>query len=203
MDRISRYLLSTGNMLGSCAALAVIGLYLLGVIDSGWPLLTAGAYFAGALPFLFKDKPAHMPEGLSTADALLWLRESVMPKLPAQSKAVLADILLRVDGLMPRLKEMEGQGLVEATSRAMLKQTVTRLLPDAVESYLRLPPTYAKVATLGDGKTAQQLLNEQLVMLQDHVRGLEESLLMPDVNTLLANGRFLQEKFQADKSLFQ
>ncbi len=202
MNRLSRFFLSTGNMVGSGAALLVIGLYLGNVIEHGWWMLALGAYAAGVLPGLFRDAPAHMPEGLSTADALQWLKESVMPRLPAASQVLLRDIITRVEGLMPRLKEMESQGLLESTNRAMLKQTVTRLLPDAVESYLRLPATYAKVATLANGKTAQALLNEQLGMLQTHVKGLEENLLMSDVNSMLANGRFLQEKFQANKSLY-
>lgn len=187
-------------MAGSCAALAVIGAYLFGLIGSAWWMLAIGAYVGGYLPFAFKDEPAHMPEGLSTADALAWLKKSVLPQLPQHAKPILADIIVRVEGLMPRLKEMESQGLVEASSRAMLKQTVTRLLPDSVESYLRLPTGYAKVAKLGDGKTAQELLTEQLLLLQAHVKSLEENLLSSDVNSMLANGRFLQEKFQRDQS---
>lgn len=203
MDRVFRHLLSNGNMAGSCAALAVIAAYLFGLIGNGWWLLALGAYLGGWLAFAFKDQPEHMPEGLSTADALAWLTDAALPKLPPQAKPVLTDIINRVQDLMPRLKEMESQGLVEASSRAMLKQTVTRLLPDAVEAYLRLPPTYARVAALGDGKNAQELLTEQLVMLQEHVHELEENLLSADVNTMLANGRFLQEKFQRNVSPYK
>jgi hypothetical protein len=196
MDRILRYLLSPGNMLGSSLLLLVVAAYLFDVIDSNWWQLALGAYVGGYLPFAFKDQPAHMPEGLATADALDWLRHSALPKLPPAAKPVLTDIIHRIDGLMPRLKEMETQGLVEASSRALLKQTVTRLVPDAVEAYLRLPPAYARIATFTDGKTAQDLLTEQLMLLKQHVVSLEENLLSSDVNSLLANGRFLQEKFQ-------
>jgi len=134
MDRVFRYLLSNGNMAGSCVALVVIAAYLFGLIGNGWWLLALGAYLGGWLPFAFKDQPDHMPEGLSTADALAWLKDAALPKLPPQAKPVLTDIINRVQDLMPRLKEMESQGLVEASSRALLKQTVTRLLPDAVEA---------------------------------------------------------------------
>lgn len=197
MDRIYRYLLSAGNIVGSGLALLVTMAYLFGLIDSGWGLLALGAYCGGSLfSFAVIRQPAHMPEGLATADALAWLEQAALPKLPPTAKPILLDIIRRVDGLMPRLKEMEKQGLVEAQSRAMLKQTVVRLLPDAVEAYLRLPSAYAQVATFGNGKTAQTLLTEQLKMLQEHVCSLEENLLSSDVNSLLANGRFLQEKFQ-------
>ncbi len=197
-----RYFLSTGNIAGSTLALAVVTAYLFGFIDDGWGWLTLGAYIAGVLPFAFTSAPAHMPEGLSTAESLLWLKQSALPKLPLDAKPILADIIARVEGLMPRLKQMEIQGLVEAPSRAMLKQTITKLLPDAIETYLRLPPTYAKVARLGGGKTAQELLAEQLLMLQAHVHTLEDNLLSSDVNSMLANGQFLQEKFRPGISQF-
>lgn len=205
MDRIvnslMRYFFSTSNVCGSTAALVVLLLYLFGVIDHGWILLTLGAYIAGALPFAFKAPPAHMPEGLSTTESLEWLRVYVMPKLPTQAKTTLGDIIGCVDGLMPRLKKMEQDGLVEASSRAMLKHTVTRLLPDAVEGYLRLPPAYANIKMLDGGKTAQELLSEQLNLLQKHVHSLEENIVSSDVNSMLANGRFLQDKFNSGISI--
>jgi hypothetical protein len=196
MERVLRYLLSNGNITGSIAAILVIVLYLFGIIDRGWGWLAIGAYIGGTLPFSFREQPPHMPEGLSTKEALAWLKSSAMPKLPPNAKAILADIIERVDGLMPRLKEMEAQGLVETSNRAMLKHTLSRLLPDAVQAYLRLPAAYAKVKTLDNGKTAQQLLIDQLILLQKHIHALEENFLSSDVNAMLANGRFLQEKFQ-------
>ena len=175
MNRLSRYLFSNSNIAGSIAGLLVVFLYLLDVIDNGWMLLAAGGYIAAALPFAFRDKPTHMPEGLSTAESLEWLRTYAMP----------------------RLKQMEQDGLVEASSRALLKQTVTRLLPDAVENYLKLPPAYANLKAIDGGKTAQVLLLEQLDLLQKHVHSLEENIVSADVNSMLANGRFLQEKFNS------
>ena len=197
MDRLSRYLFSNSNIAGSIAGLLVVFLYLFDVIDNGWMLLAMGAYIAAALPFAFKDKPTHMPEGLSTAESLEWLRTYAMPRLPKQAMAALGDIVACVDGLMPRLKQMEQDGLVEASSRALLKQTVTRLLPDAVENYLKLPPAYANLKAIDGGKTAQVLLLEQLDLLKKHVHSLEENIVSADVNSMLANGRFLQEKFNS------
>ena len=196
MQRFWRYFLSTANIAGSGLALLPILAYLLNYIGSGWWLLSLGAYLGGSLPFALRDEVKHLPEGLSTLDALARLEHDMLPRLPPKAKPILADIINRVNGLMPRLKEMEQQGLVEASSRALLKQTVTRLLPDAVEAYLRLPPAYASLTHVENGKTAQDLLAEQLTMLQQHVISLEDNLLSNDVNTLLANGRFLQEKFQ-------
>lgn len=204
MQALFRYLSSTGNLVGSSAALAVLVAYFTGFIHSGWGLLAAGAYCAGALPFAFRDPPEllHVDDGLSTSEALQQLKRKMLPKIPAHSGKVLAEIITRVEGLMPRLKEMEAQGTIEAASRAMLKQTVTRLLPDAIENYLRLPSKYAQSSQLSNGKTAQEILHEQLILLNEHVITLEENLLSADVNSLLANGQFLQEKLQPGIKLF-
>lgn len=196
MKRLTKYVQSSANLCGSALALLVVFAYFFNLIGPGWWLLALGAYAAGSLPFAFRDEIKHLPEGLSTAEALAMLEDDFLPRLPPKARAILAEIINHVNGLMPRLKEMERQGLVEASSRAMLKQTVTRLLPDAVEAYLRLPPGYASLTIVEDGKTAQDLLAEQLTLLQQHVITLEENLLSSDVNSLLANGRFLQEKFQ-------
>jgi hypothetical protein len=120
--------------------------------------------------------------------------------LPSQPRRVLEEIIKTVEALMPRLKEMESQGLVESSNRAMLKQTLVQLLPDCANSYLRLPPEYANQVAVQGKKTAQDLLLEQLQLLQEHVEGLEANLLSSEVNKLLANGRFLQEKLRPPTS---
>lgn len=203
MQAFLRYLYSTSNIVGSCAALAVLLCFIFGIIQQGWILLAAGAYLAGALPFAFSRPPSlHIAEGLSTTQALQELKQKFLPRLQGNERKILQDIITRVEGLMPRLKEMEAQGVVDGPSRAMLKQTVTRLLPDALETFLRLPPAYAKTHKLGNGQTAQQVLATQLQLLDEHVVTLEENLLSADVNSLLANGAFLQEKLQPGLRIF-
>ncbi|MBL8511663.1 MAG: hypothetical protein JNM52_08450 [Betaproteobacteria bacterium] len=194
-----RFLFSTPNIAGSLVALLVIGAYFIGWVDRFWWLLAIGGYLAGALFFALRMPPPllHLPDGQNTQQALDWLKRSVLPKMPVKARQVLADIIERVEALMPRLKEMESQGLVDANNRNLLKQTVTRYLPDAVEGYLRLPQALTKKATVATmGKSPEDLLTEQLILLRDHVKTLEENIFSNDVNALLANGRFLQEKFQ-------
>ncbi len=197
---IKRYLQSRANMFGSIAAIIVVVAQLLNFLGSNWWLLALGAYVGASLPFLFGRQATRLPQQMHTAEALQLLREDLLPRLPPQPQQVLEDIINTVDALMPRLKEMEAQGLVEASSRAMLKQTVTHLLPDAANTYLRLPPEYANQVAIDGNKTAQDLLLDQLHMLQEHVNELEANLLSADVNKLLANGRFLQDKLRQHSS---
>ena len=203
MQAIYRYLYSASNILGLAAALGVTLAFLAGVFSHFWGVFAVAGYASAALlAYAFKQEPKHIADGLPTSEALAQLRQYFMPKLPTNARKILGDILNRVDALMPRLKEMEEQGQIDAPSRAMLKQTVTRLLPDAIETYLRLPTAYANMNKLHNGKTAREVLEEQLVMLNEHVVSLEDNLLSADVNSLLANGQFLQEKLQPGIKLF-
>ncbi len=203
MQALTRYLYSASNIFGLSAALGVTVCFLLGVFSHFWIPFSLAAYASGALlAYAFKQQPQHIADGLPTSEALTQLRQHFMPKLPTNARKILGETLNRVDSLMPRLKEMEERGAIDAPSRAMLKQTVTRLLPDAIETYLRLPTAYANMNKLHNGKTAREVLEEQLLMLHEHVVSLEENLLSADVNSLLANGHFLQEKLQPGIKLF-
>jgi len=68
-------------------------------------------------------------------------------------------------------------------------------IPDAIQEYLRLPPTMAKTQRLNNGKTAEQSLKDQLLLLDNALAKLAESLYHKDAHGLLVHGRFLKEKF--------
>lgn len=200
MERLSRFLLSNGNLAGGLAAVGVVGLYLAGVIHHYWMALAAVAY-AGGFVSMYRPSVQALPDGVSTQESLDWLRDKVLPKLPSDASTVLSSILGITTELMPRLKDMEVKGLVQTENRVMLKQTITRYLPDIVESYLKLPPVYARSAKVADNKTPNQILVEQLTLLETHVTEIREGVLSKEVDSLLANGRFLQDKFSKGLSL--
>jgi phage shock protein PspC (stress-responsive transcriptional regulator) len=68
-------------------------------------------------------------------------------------------------------------------------------IPDAIQEYLRLPPTMAKTKRLNNGKTAEESLKEQFLLLDSALDRLSESLFHKDAHGLLVHGRFLKEKF--------
>lgn len=194
MERLTKFLLSNSNLAGCAGAAMVVALYLSNLIHAYWFVLAVLAYGVGVLG-MPKPRVVPRPTGTSTQDALTWLRAKVLPALPTECATVLRQILDIADELMPRLKEMEAVGVIQTESRATLKQTVTRYLPSVVEGYMKLPPVYAASAKVAEGKTANQLLLEQLTLLRDHVLEIREGVLSEDVDALLSNGRFLQQKF--------
>lgn len=197
MGPLTRYMLSNGNLAGCAAAGLTTLLFLLGVIDNYWLALSAVAYAVGAVAF-WRPAPKQLPQGLETKEYLDWLRQQALPKLSGEAAASLQRILDMATELWPRLKELQDQGLVQVENRTMLKQTLTQLLPQMVENYLKLPAMYAKSHKV-DGKTPQMLLTEQLAMLESHVMTIRDGVYSNELDKLLANGRYLQEKF--DKTL--
>jgi hypothetical protein len=198
MNPFTRYLMSNGNLAGCAAAATMTVLYLVGVIDSYWGVLSVVAYGAAAVGFGRSAPPKQLPQGLDTQVYLDWLRTQALPKLTGEASASLQRILDTATELWPRLKELQDQGLVQVENRTMLKQTLTQLLPEMVTNYLQLPAVYARTYKV-NGKTPQVLLEEQLTLLESHVMQIRDGVYSREVDKLLANGRFLQEKF--DQSL--
>ncbi len=194
MDRVLRVLLSNSNLAGCTLALGVVLAYLVGIVQQYWFALALLGYALGYLA-MYRERPEHCPEGLSTTQALQWLQGNALPKLSGEAQALLRSILDVVADISPRIKAMEGEGLVQAENRAKLKQLVTRYLPDALETYLKLPSLYAKSAKVTQDKTPYLLLVDQLRLLDGHVKELRDGVYSQNVNELLANGQFLREKF--------
>jgi len=59
-----------------------------------------------------------------------------------------------------------------------------------------LPPAFRSTQALKDGKTARQLLAEQLALLDEKMREIVANVSSADAQALLANGKFLEMKFQ-------
>lgn len=194
-----RYLLSTGNLVGCAAAAVVAELFLTGVIASWWFPLAAVAYAAGALAF-WRPAPKTLKPGLDTADYLAWLRSEALPKLPPEAGQRLERILDMAAEVWPRLKDLQAQGLVQVENRSQLKQTLTMFLPELVTNYLKLPTAYARTYKV-DGKTPLMLMNDQLDLLETHVRDIRDHVYAKDIDSLLSHGKFLREKLDSTLKL--
>jgi hypothetical protein len=201
---VLRYLLCDRNLYAIGAAAVITVLFLVGAIHTWWGLIALAAYASvWLLPIGSETKVVAAPVDVSTQQAVDWLRDTAMSKLPLAAREVLGNILERVQELMPRLKELQVDGLVQAENRTALKQLVKSYLPQAVESYMRLPPLYARTAKVAEGRTAEEVLLEQLKTLQSHVVKIQDGLLSSEVDALLSQSRFLNEKFQDAKSVLE
>ena len=69
-------------------------------------------------------------------------------------------------------------------------------MPTALNNYLKLPAQFANYYPLRNGKTARQLLGDQLDILDREMKAIVNEFAENDMQSLLAHGRFLEQKFQ-------
>jgi len=194
--RILLYLYSTRNIVASAAALLGPALLFLGVIREGWLLITAALYAAG---YFATPAPQVLDPVLTQSlsfDALLErfdrLVKQARAQLPPAMAGRLDSIRRSIQEVLPRLAE----------SRAFddnlytVRETIARYLPETLANYIALPPMFRVTRVLKDGKTARDLLMDQLTVLDDQMKEVVGNLARGDADALLANGQFLEAKFR-------
>jgi hypothetical protein len=82
-----------------------------------------------------------------------------------------------------------------STDLYLVRQTASDYLPRTLEAYLALPPGDGDLVVATNGKTALQELKEQLDLLDLKLDEIAEDLQRRDLDRLLANRRFLEERF--------
>jgi len=79
----------------------------------------------------------------------------------------------------------------------LVRQTATDYLPRTIDAYLALPKHVAErpLSTAGDGRTPHQELKAQLDLLDAKLDEIAQDMQRQDMDRLLANRRFLEERF--------
>jgi hypothetical protein len=194
--RLLLYLYSTRNIVACAAALVGPALLFLGLIQEGWLLITAAlygvGYFATPAPHILD---ASLAQSL-TFDALLDQFDRVVkearPQLQPVMLARLDSIRHSIGEVLPRLAERRGFD----DNLYTVRETISRYLPETLANYVALPPMFRVSRVLKDGKTARDLLLDQLAVLDDQMKEVVGNVARGDADALLANGRFLEAKFR-------
>lgn len=190
------FLYSTPNIVGSVLGLVGLGSYFLGIVNQFWLLIVVGLYLIGV--FVTPKNPTYdlqLRNQLTVEDIRAELEElirKVRGKLPK-------DVLERVNSIKNSIVEVLPQ-IVDLGSSDyniyLIQQTALDYLPSALQSYLNLPKAYANLQPVKDGKTAKQLLVEQLDLLDGEMKQVVQEVYANDTQQLIVHGRFLQDKFQ-------
>ncbi|MDR0225972.1 MAG: hypothetical protein LBI66_06090 [Burkholderiaceae bacterium] len=199
--RLQLFLYGNGHLAG--LALALLGPVLLfaGVIGAGWGWITLGLYGAGHLL-----GRAFSPAGAGFERALQqhWSAEDIgahIDDLVARARPLLsAEMQRHMDGVRSAVHEVlpslaqPGPGFDEGLYT--VRETVFDYLPATLAHYAALPPLFRVSQPVQDGKTPKQLLTEQLALLNARMQQVVAQLAASDAQALLANGRFLRQKFE-------
>jgi len=194
MDRVLRYLGSGKNAAGSALALGGLGLHFAGVVGDVWPLVVPALYLIGALVVPSQaprhDAPDHFDAG-RIQRALDGTLDMATGRVPADAFAKLASIRRRTLELLPKAGDLPGG----SQDLFVLQRTATDYLPASVSYYVSLPSDYATTHVVQDGKTPLQVLHDQLDLLDDEMAEIGDAINQRDSDRLLAQGRFLEERF--------
>jgi len=114
-------------------------------------------------------------------------------KLPAPLLAKVQTIADTIMGILPHYADFPPG----SPDLFVVGRTATDYLPSALQAYLNLPRAYATLHKMPNGKTADQVLDDQLTLLASKMDEVADAVHKKDSDALLANGRFLEEKFGA------
>jgi hypothetical protein len=190
------FLYGTGNIAGCGLALLGPALLFADVIDRGWLMITVGLYIAGWL--LGRGAPElerQIEDSLTveqTLERLDRLVAQVQPHLTDEMRRSLDSVRGSVNEVLPRLVGAQSHD----DDLFTVRETVLRYLPETLANYVALPPAFRLTYALKDGKTARQLLGEQLGLLDGKLREIVANVASSDAGALIANGQFLEMKFR-------
>ena len=193
--RLPIYVYSNRNLAGSLLALGAVGAFFLGFIHEFWYAIVAGSYAIGAIAardggVLETQLDAQMNVNDAVA-GVAKLAAEAQKRLPPDIASQVADIATAVEEILPRLA---ARNVADATF-VDVRATATTYLPDTLNAYLAVPAAYRNTAAIRDGKTARQIVVEQLTVLAGKMKEIAQDAVVNDAQSLLANGKFLKERF--------
>jgi hypothetical protein len=187
------------NIAGSVLALAGLALFFTGIIKSYWPFIVFGLYGIG---YLIAPRPEDLELKLEQA----WDAEQLRDKLAQLARLALPDeaaktvgrIETAISDILAHSDEIGGQHF----QLQIVRQTVNDYLPAVLQNYARLPPAFARIHPVRDGKTAQQLVDEQLGLIEKELNTILSDLSQNDAQALIVHGEFLKKKLESGAADF-
>jgi len=199
-----RWFYGRPNLVGIVLALAGLALYFAGVIGTILvPAIVAGLYLVGAIATPRPHGVGGVSAGGSGLDAaaieraLDRIASESQKRLPDELAAKVAAIRTTILDILPKAKVSS----IDRQDLFAIERTVSDYLPRTLDNYLTLPRAYANTRVVKDGKTAQQLLGEQLDLIEEKMQEISEAVARDDVSRLLAQGRFLEDRFGTNDEL--
>jgi hypothetical protein len=220
-ETLSGFLSSPANLSGlGLASLALLA-RLAGIIDAFWLLIVAGSYGLGWQigRLAFSRNPNGPEHGAgwsgSVARAAVEradIEESLnrIMRMVAENRGGMFDSALqraitelcaRIRSLIERMEA--SAGFISTEDAASAKRIALDYLPGLLDSFVAIPRDFAARKTLADGKTARELLHENLAVLQRKAVEMADDLAVRDARSFLNHAGFLRDRFGQPPGLIQ
>jgi len=197
MRRLESFLYSRRNIVGSLLALGGLALHFVGLLGGlTWIPIVAGLYLIGVLLVPGEQGLAlelgHAEDASEVREGLERLRKALRGRVADDLYAK----VVRIEGSILGTLEIEGTAGDGADPNVyLIRQTALAYLPDAFSTYLRMPRVMAERRAIAGGRTPHDVLLDQLDLMDRRLADVADDMARHDSDKLLANGRFLAEKF--------
>jgi hypothetical protein len=195
--RLEPYLYSRRNIVGSLLALGGLGLFFAGITGGLlWLPIVVGLYAIGVL---LVPAEQGLDLRIGAAQDAGEVRAGLQRLLDRIRGRVADDIYGKVVSIRDSiLATLSGEGrTADATDPNvyLIRQTALEYLPAALSAYLAVPRAFAERRALAGGRRPHDVLLEQLDLMDRKMHEVAEDIVRHDSDRLLANGRFLAERF--------
>jgi hypothetical protein len=197
VNRLERFLYSRRNIVGSVLAVVGLALHFVGLVGGlAWLPITIGLYAIGVL---LVPGERDLDIRLDAAQDAAEIRDGLAHLVRSLRGKVAEDLLAKVVGIQGSILgtlEIEGSlGDGADPNVYLIRQTALAYLPEAFSTYLRMPRIMAERRAIAGGRTPHDVLLDQLDLMDRRLANVADDLARHDSDKLLANGRFLAEKF--------
>jgi len=114
-------------------------------------------------------------------------------RIPASLQARVLALCKALEGLLQQWERSKGKLSLQDSFHA--RHIAISYLPDALNTYLSIPASFATSKVLENGKTAQDTFRDTLVELEAKVGQLGDDLAAQDAHAFLVHSKFLNQKF--------
>jgi hypothetical protein len=194
--RLEAFLYSRRNIAGSLLALGGLGLVATGVIAGPLALPVVGALYA--IGVLVVPPERGLDVQLDAAQDTAKVRSGLDQLIRQIQGRVAPDIFTKVvsirDSILQTLPSASAVDVGDPNVY-LIQQTALSYLPQALNSYLAVPRTMAEHRAIADGRTPHDVLLEQLDLMDSKMQEVADDIARNDTDKLLANGRFIAERF--------
>jgi len=197
------FLGSRGHVVGMLFAIAGILIFSNGLVTGVValaliPVMYATGYFLAERP---RTERLTQLEQRQASDSEL-VREGLDDLLGYIRKRVPMDVYYRVRSIRDAIVfTLENAGMTAVTDPNihMVRRTATTYLPDALSTYLSLPRGYAEREPIQNGRTAYDVLMDQLSQMEEQTHRVAKDLMARSSQDLVAHGRFISDRYATSK----
>lgn len=145
------------------------------------------------VPAVPPARPRHAPPPARPKPPRPEMSRLGVNRLPPSVQMKIGQIRRKVDAILQYSEEFP----VGSEDLYLVEHTATDYLPQTLEAYLRLPPASHNQPVEPGGRTAWEELWSQLNLMEHKLDEVAADLKRKNADQLLANGKFLEERFRA------